>query len=192
MGQTIEINFQLTEAGPAGVAGELAQADAGESEALQRTFDAGVAAAAVDSHDEAIARFTEALEIMPACYQCYFNIGVEHGKQRQDEAAEAAFRQAVAIKSDYADAYDGLAGAVFNQALTLWNASKFDEARIKLRDTIASDATHSEAHFWLAMASVNAGDIEEASTLLARYLELDPDGQYAGQASGILDQVNPL
>src|SRR5439155_1618936 len=57
----------------------------------------------------------------PSCYDCYYNIAYSASQKKDYAAAEAAYKKAIEIKPDYAEAYSGLAN--------VYNATrKFDEA----------------------------------------------------------------
>ncbi len=89
--------------------------------AEQALFDAAVAARKANDHDTAIAKFTEAVGVLPNCFDCYYNIGQANSQKKDYPKAEEAFKKAIELKADYAVAYNGLA--------TIYNAQKkFDEA----------------------------------------------------------------
>lgn len=104
-----------------------ANAAAGSAEAakksaeLKKAFEEGVAASRAGNQDEAVAAFTRALEVNPACYDCYYNIGYAHVQKKDFEKAEASYKKAIELKADYAEAYSGLANIYNSQR-------KFDEA----------------------------------------------------------------
>src|SRR5207253_2320204 len=65
--------------------------------------------------------FTKASALNANCYDCYYNIGFSYGQKKEYDKAEAAYKKAIEMKSDYADAYSGLS--------TIYNAQrKFDLA----------------------------------------------------------------
>ena len=89
--------------------------------AVQAAFDAGVTASRANDYDTAIAKFQEAIGLLPNCFDCYYNIGQANTQKKDYAKAEEAFKKAIELKADYADAYNGLA--------TIYNAQKmFDEA----------------------------------------------------------------
>ena len=94
---------------------------ASKTENLKKAFDEGVAASRAGNHDEAIAKFKAAADINPSCFDCYYNIAFSASQKKDYEAAEVAYKKAIEIKADYAEAYSGLAN--------IYNATrKFDEA----------------------------------------------------------------
>ena len=50
---------------------------------------------------------------------------------------------------------------------------------------------HGEAHYFLGMAKLNEGLIAEAARELQAYLDREPDGRFAAQATGVLGQIQP-
>ena len=114
----VEFNF-ATAAAAAG--GAVDPAAAAKAAALKKAFEEGVAATQAKNYDLAIQKFEEAAAAMPACADCYYNIGFAHNQKKDDKAAEAAWLKAVELKPDYSDALNALA--------TLYNNQKrFDEA----------------------------------------------------------------
>jgi tetratricopeptide (TPR) repeat protein len=116
MGRPGEVNLVLGGAG-APVSKEAAAKNA----ELKKAFEEGIAASQANDYDKAIAAFTHASEINPACPDCQYNIGFMHSQKKEWDQAEAAFKKAIELKPDYADAYNGLAN-IYNQQ------RKFDQA----------------------------------------------------------------
>jgi|SwirhisoilCB3_FD_contig_121_209346_length_1251_multi_3_in_0_out_0_2 tetratricopeptide (TPR) repeat protein len=105
-----------------GVASAAASKEAAEKNAqLKKVFDEGVALSSAGKHDEAIAKFNEAIGVSATCYDCYNNIGYSYAQKKDWEKAEAAYKKSTEIKPDDATAHSGLA--------TVYNAErKFDLA----------------------------------------------------------------
>jgi tetratricopeptide (TPR) repeat protein len=105
-----------------GAAAAAGGAEAAKKSAdLKKAFDEGVEASRAGNQDEAVAAFTRALAVNPACYDCYYNIGYAQVQKKDLEKAEASYKKAIELKADYAEAYSGLAN-VYN------SLRKFDEA----------------------------------------------------------------
>ena len=80
-----------------------------DDQASAAAFDAGVRANRDGDYEEAIAQFEAALQLLPSCVDCHFNIGIALGQlERFNEAADA-FSRALEVNPDYAAAYYGLA-----------------------------------------------------------------------------------
>ena len=192
--------------------------DAAKAAELKNAFDEGVAASRGGRHDESIEKFRAALAMAPSCFDCHFNIGVAYMAKKDEKAAEAAWKQALEVKADYAEALNALstlynnqkrfdeasamsaraaaagggggnADATFNQGIILWNQGKIAEAKAKFEETITINAGHADAHYQLGMALLNEGKLPEAVGEFETYLKLAPDGQYATQAKGMIAQL---
>lgn len=201
----------------------LAPATAGNNAAmaaeLKKLFEDGVAASRANNHDVAIEKFNAALALSPQCFDCQFNIGVAYIGKKDDKAAEEAWKKALEIKPDYAEALNALstlynnqkrfdeaaamsakaaaaggssggsADAVFNQGIILWNQGKIADAKVKFEEAIKINANLADAHYQLGMALLNEGKLTEAVTSFETYVKLAPDGQYATQAKGMIAQL---
>jgi len=192
--------------------------DSAKAAELKKVFEEGVTASRASQHDLAIEKFNAALAISPACFDCQFNIGVALMAKKDEKAAEEAWKKALEMKADYAEALNALstlynnqkrfdeaaamsakaatagggagsADATFNQGIILWNQGKIAEAKVKFEETIKMNATHPEAHYQLGMAMLNEGKLAEAVTEFETYVKLAPDGQYATQAKGMIAQL---
>ena len=191
--------------------------DTAKAAELKKAFEEGVTASRAGQHDAAIEKFQAALVISPACFDCQFNIGVALMAKKDEKAAEEAWKKAIEMKPDYAEALNALstlynnqkrfdeaaamsakaasgggaggADATFNQGIILWNQGKIAEAKVKFEETIKMNASHSDAHYQLGMALLNEGKLTEAVTEFETYVKLAPDGQYATQAKGMIAQL---
>jgi tetratricopeptide (TPR) repeat protein len=106
IGENPDVNLQLSRTGPSPEV-------KAKQEALQKTFDDGVAASKAGNYDEAIAKFTEAAGLVPNCADCYYNIGVANVQKQNLPAAEEAYKKAIEMKPDHCDALANLAN-VYN------------------------------------------------------------------------------
>ena len=192
--------------------------DSGKAAELKKAFEEGVAASRANQHDLAIEKFNAALAISPACFDCQFNIGVALMAKKDEKAAEEAWKKAIEMKADYAEALNALstlynnqkrfeeagamsaraaaagggagnADATFNQGIILWNQGKIAEAKVKFEETIKMNATHPEAHYQLGMALLNEGKLADAVTEFETYVKLAPDGQNAATAKSMIAQL---
>lgn len=192
--------------------------DAAKAAELKKAFEEGVAASRAGQHDAAIEKFNAALAISPACFDCQFNIGVALMAKKDEKAAEDAWKKALDMKADYAEALTALstlynnqkrfeeaaamsakaatsgggsgnADAVFNQGIILWNQGKIADAKVKFEETLKINANHADANYQLGMALLNEGKLAEAVAAFEAYVKLAPDGQYATQAKGMIAQL---
>ena len=143
--------------------------DSAKAAELKKAFEEGVTASRAGQHDAAIEKFTAALAISPACFDCQFNIGVALMAKKDEKGAEEAWKKALEMKPDYAEPLNALstlynnqkrfdeaaamsakaaagggsggADATFNQGIILWNQGKIAEAKVKFEETIKMNAT---------------------------------------------------
>jgi tetratricopeptide (TPR) repeat protein len=217
--QTAPVRVRLGQ--PADVSITLAPGAGADPKAaeVKKAFDEGVAASRTGDHDTAIARFTTVAGLMPTCHDCYYNIAVSYLQKKDEKQAEEAFKKAIEIKPDYAEALSSLAtlynnqkrfdeaaamsaraasagggsggsaDAIYNQGIILWNQGKIAEAKTKFEEAIQANADYADAHFQLGMAQLNEGKLPEAVASFETYLKLDPAGQFAGQAKAMVAQL---
>jgi len=192
--------------------------DAGKAAELKKMFEEGVAASRANNPDLAIEKFNAALAMAPQCFDCQFNVGVAQMAKKDEKAAEEAWKKAIEIKPDYAEALNALstlynnqkrfdeaaamsakasasgggggsADSIFNQGIILWNQGKIAEAKVKFEETLKANPNHPEAHYQYGMALLNEGKLAEAVAEFESYVKLAPDGQYATQAKGMIAQL---
>jgi tetratricopeptide (TPR) repeat protein len=106
IGENPDVNLTLSHTGPSPEA-------KAKQDALQKTFDEGVAASKAEKYDDAIAKFNEAATMAPNCADCYYNIGVANVLKQNLPAAEEAYKKAIELKPDHCDALANLAN-VYN------------------------------------------------------------------------------
>lgn len=192
--------------------------NAAKAAELKKAFEEGVAASRSGNHDAAIEKFNAALAISPQCFDCQFNIGVAYMAKKDEKQAEEAWKKALELKPDYAEALNALstlynnqkrfdeaaamsakaasagggggsADAVFNQGIILWNQGKIADAKVKFEEAIKANPNLAEAHYQLGMALLNEGKLQEAVAEFETYVKLAPEGQYATQAKGMIAQL---
>ncbi|MBP1633497.1 MAG: lipoprotein NlpI [Acidobacteria bacterium] len=171
LGDAAEVNFTLAP----GLAGPTKE-DAARAEAIKKLFEEGVAASRSNDYDGALAKFNEAIVLLPSCYDCYYNIGFAHAQKKDYAKAEEAFKKALELKPDYVEAYNGLA--------TVYNAQKrFDDAQAasqKAAELSATAGTTSgggsvDAIYNQGVIDWNAGKAEEAKGHFEEVLKLNPN-----------------
>jgi Flp pilus assembly protein TadD len=175
LGDPTEVNFLLA-AGSSVASKELQQ----KAAQVQALFDAGVAASKANDYDTAIGKFTEAIGLLPNCYDCYYNIGQANSQKKDFPKAEEAFKKAIELKADYADAYNGLA--------TIYNAQKkFDDAAAASQKAAELAAAapaggaagggggNVNALYNQGVIAWNAGKAEDAKAKFEEALKSDPN-----------------
>ncbi len=174
LGDPSEVKFVLA---PGAVTATKEQQQ--KAAAVQAAFDAGVAASKANDHDTAIAKFQEAIAVLPNCFDCYYNIGQANAQKKDYAKAEEAFKKAIELKPDYADAYNGLA--------TIYNAQKrFEDAAAASQKAVEVSAAAAPAGAPAGGGNVNAlynqgviawnaGKAEDAKTKFEEALKADPN-----------------
>jgi tetratricopeptide (TPR) repeat protein len=143
--------------------------------ATQAAAGAALEAMKAGNHDEAITKFNEVIAKVPNCAECYYNIGVAHTQKQRPTEAEAAFKKAIEINPNSADAYTGLAN--------LYNAQKkFDlaaEASAKASQLSGGAAGGAgggaEAAYNQGVILFNAQKFAEAKTQFETAVKADPN-----------------
>jgi len=174
LGETTEVNFVLAP----GMA-QPTKEEAAKNAAIKGVFEEGVAASRSGNNDLALQKFEEAATLLPGCYDCYYNIGYAYTQKKEYAKAEEAFKKAIELKADYAEAYNGLA--------TVYNADKkFDQAQAasaKAAELAAAAAAAGggagtagvDALYNQGVISWNAGKIDEAQSKFEEALKVNPD-----------------
>ena len=151
----------------------LSSADKAEAAAVQAAAGAAMEAMKAGRHDEAIAKFNEVIAKVPACVDCYYNIGVAHAAKQQYTEAEAAFKKAIELKPDSGEAYTGLANIYNSQkkfdlaAEASANASKYSGG--------GAGGAGAEASYNQGVIFFNAGKFAEAKTQFEAATKADPN-----------------
>lgn len=167
IGNASEVNFQLSpQAG-------MSEGDKKRSAALQAALAAGEEAYKAGKSDEAIAKFNEAIAVLPTCHGCYYYIGAAHAQKQQFGEAEAAYKKAIEIKADFAEAYNGLAGVYNSQ-------KRFDEAAAATAKAAelagaAGGGGSASATYNQGVVLWNAQKFAEAKVQFEKATQLDPN-----------------
>jgi Flp pilus assembly protein TadD len=139
--------------------------------------------------DEAAAEaaYLKAIELDAKLPDPYAALAVLYNQQKKFDEASA-----MSVKANELLAATGAGGDpanMYNQAIILWNAGKYPEAKAEFEKVIAKEPTMAEAHFRLGMANLNLGEIPGAIKALEAYLKLAPTGENAEMATAILKQI---
>jgi TolA-binding protein len=163
--------------------------------------------------DEAEAAFKKSIEVRPTVegytaltgfynFQKNPELALEMS-QKASELERAAPPPAAAPGTAAATPADGATGAapapapppaastetLYNQGVVLWNARKFEEARVQFEAAIAASPANAEAHYQLGMVHVNLGKFPEARAAFEGYLKAAPSGPKAAEVKGFLAQL---
>jgi tetratricopeptide (TPR) repeat protein len=140
-------------------------------EVLGSTFDEGVAASNAGRYDEAIAKFNEGVKLEPNCFDCYSNIGYAHLQKKEYTEAEAAYKRAVEIKSDYQAGYMGLAN-VYNAQRKFDLAAEASAKAAQLGG--AAGGADPEAAYSQGVILFNSGKLAEARNIFQQVVKANP------------------
>ncbi len=169
LGDTLEINFKLAPGGTP------TKEDAAKTATIKKLFDDGVTASRGGDNDAAIAKFAEAIAIMPSCYDCYHNTGYAYFQKKDYAKAEEAYKKAIELKPEYVEAYNGLA--------QVYNVQKrFDEAQavsqkaatLAMAGGAAGGGGGADSLYNVGVAAWNAGKAEEAKKAFEEAIKIDP------------------
>jgi tetratricopeptide (TPR) repeat protein len=170
LGVTSEVNFVLSKGATPGMSKE----EAAKNAELRKAFDDGVAASKAGNLDEAITHFTHATELNAQCSDCQYNLGYAYAQKKDYEKAEAAYKKAIEVKPENAEAYNGLAN--------IYNAQrKFDlaaEASAKATSIGAAPGAlggNVNALYNQGVILWNAGKIADAKKQFEAAVAADPN-----------------
>jgi tetratricopeptide (TPR) repeat protein len=154
---------------------DLGAAASGD-DTLEELFEEAESAEEEGRHDEAAALYQRCLAIDPGDAFAAFNRA--NCLRAGGHVADAAHDYARAIKLDpaFVEAWFNLAGLMSEQG-------RDASARRHLQKAISLDKTYADPVFNLARLEFDAGNLAEARRLWVRYLELDPDSEWAGVAA---------
>jgi tetratricopeptide (TPR) repeat protein len=151
----------------------LSNAEKEAAVAAQAAAGAALEAMKAGNHADAITKFNEVIAKVPNCGECYYNIGVANTRLSKPAEAEVAFKKAIELNPNSADAYTGLAN--------LYNAQKkFDlaaEASAKAAQLSggAAGGGGAEAAYNQGVILFNSGKFAEAKTQFEAAVKADPN-----------------
>jgi tetratricopeptide (TPR) repeat protein len=124
---------------------------------------------------------------MPACAECYSNIGTLKTKDKKFDEAEAAYKKAIEVKPEFAEAYNGLAN-LYNAEKKFDQAAEASKKAMELSGgaggaagTAGAGGGNAAAIFNQGVILWNAGKIPDAKAQFEQAVKLDPnmaDAQY--------------
>lgn len=139
--------------------------------------------------DAAEAAFKKAVELKPDYAEAWQGLANVYNAEKKLDLALEATNKAAQYTSGGAGGEGGggaSAAALYNQGVILWNQNKFAEAKEKFEAASKADANYADAHYRLAMADVNLGDIPGAIAAFENYLKADPNGAHAAEVKQFL------
>jgi tetratricopeptide (TPR) repeat protein len=174
-----EVNFALKPGGNAGnVSDEDRKKAAAKGAALKTAFEEGVTLSNAGKNDEAIAKFNEVIGMVPKCPECYSNIGANYAQKKEWEQAEAAYKKAIEIEPNSADAFNGLA-SVYNAQKKFNEAAEASAQAMKIASAApgaggAAVGASASALFNQGVILWNAGKIPDAKKQFEEAVKTDP------------------
>jgi tetratricopeptide (TPR) repeat protein len=173
---TQEVNLMLAMASAAAM--KEAQA---KNAAITKVFDEGVQLSNAGQHDQAIAKFNEAIAIVPNCYNCYNNIAFSYTAKKDWPNAETAYKKSIEVKPDDAASYVGLAGIYFN-------TGKAADAKPLVEKAVSLDASNADAHYIYGMTLV-ADSPAKAKAEFEEFVKLAPSAPNAAIAKQLITEL---
>ncbi|MGE3956786.1 MAG: tetratricopeptide repeat protein [Vicinamibacterales bacterium] len=149
--------------------------------AITKVFDEGVQLSNAGNHDAAIAKFQEAISIIPTCYNCYNNIAYSYTAKKDMANAEAAYKKSIEVKADDAAAYVGLAGIYFN-------TGKAADAKPLVEKAVSIDPSNPDAHYIYGMTLV-AENPAKAKAEFEEFVKLAPTAPNAAIAKSLITEL---
>lgn len=144
-------------------------------------------------YESAIASYTKAIELAGTAKPeivggAYNNMGEAYAKTGQTDAAIKAYEQAAQIDPMRASGY------YFNEGAVLTNTGKIDDAIKAFDKTIQADPSKAVAYYWkgvnmMGKATLKGNKMEApegTAEAFNKYLELEPEGQFADPAKQML------
>ncbi len=125
--------------------------------------------------------FEDAVTLAPDAARLHNNLGIAFKRAGRLDAAEAAYRRALAIDAAYAQAYNNL-GVVLIERDNLAEAVRCFEAATNL------DETYFEARRNLGRALLESNQVERANTEFRRMLETSPNDIGANLSLGAIER----
>ena len=149
--------------------------------AITKIFDEGVQLSNAGNHDAAIAKFQEAIGIIPTCYNCYNNIAFSYTAKKDFANAETAYKKSIEVKPDDAAAYVGLAGIYFN-------TGKAADAKPLVEKAVSLDPSNADAHYIYGMTLVSE-DAAKAKAQFEEFVKLAPTAPNAAIAKSLIAEL---
>jgi tetratricopeptide (TPR) repeat protein len=156
----------------------------------------GAAYAAAGQADAALEAYQRALQLEPAEGAHHNNLGTLLVSAGRLQEALEHFRKAARLDPDRAASYQ------FNLGAALLNDGRPDEAVSPLQQAVRSDPTLAVAHFFLGVALFRTSPRQPSAdgpdrvagrpgteAAFQRYLQLEPEGEYAAAARDYLEQL---
>jgi tetratricopeptide (TPR) repeat protein len=178
-------------------AGELDPSQAAVWDALGETYsamgDAQTGEDRIKSYDQAIANYNKGLAVKPNDAGVYNQIGNLYGKEKKIPEATDALTKAAQLDPAMAPK------AYFNMGANLVNGGQPEKATDFFKKAADADPNYSEAWYQYGSLLMMQGKVDpksgaqtyppDTATALKKYLELQPNGSHAAEASAMLQAM---
>jgi len=141
---------------------------------------------------KAEAAFLKAIELNPQMPDPYAQLAAIYNGQQKFEDALKMSKKA----SELSSTTEGGGNAItsFNQGVILWNGGAVEEARAEFLKAVALDPKMAKAQYHLGLTTFSlaaTGKVKmiDAKGPLEEYLKLEPKGEYADAAKGLLATI---
>ena len=114
------------------------------------------------------ALYTATLKKNPDCWMAHYNLGIVLGEQGETDQAIDHYRQAVTLRSDYAEAH-------YNLGRLLAEQGHFDDAIAHYEKAVEINPADPEAQNNLGVTLFGIGRVEDAIAHYRKALEIQPD-----------------
>jgi tetratricopeptide (TPR) repeat protein len=171
-----EANFELRPGGGNGAPAskEDAAKAAARLTALKTAFAEGAALSNAGKFDEAVAKFNEVIKEVPKCTECYINIGSVLAQKKDYEGSEAAYKKALELDPNSADAYSGLA-TIYNDQKKFTEAQAMSAEASKRSTGGAGGGGSAEQRYNQGVIAWNANDFAKAQEHFAAAVAANPN-----------------
>ena len=167
-GTPTELSFQLSP-----VSG-LTAAQIKEQQETQALAQGAIEALRAGRDDDAISQFNQILVKIPTCSDCQYNLGMAYSHKQSYAEAEAAFKRAVEMAPDKAEAYTGLAN-VYNAQKKFDLAGEASQKAAQLASAGGNVGGGAEATYNQGVILWNAGKFAEAKDQFEAAIKADPN-----------------
>ena len=123
--------------------------------------------------DEAIVKFNEVLTAVPKCTECYLGIAMANAGKKDYTASEAAYKKALEIDPNSADAYNGLA-TIYNDQKKFAEAKEMSAEAMK-RMTAGGGSGNADQLYNAGVISWNANEFAKAQEQFAAAVAANPN-----------------
>jgi tetratricopeptide (TPR) repeat protein len=163
-----EVNLTLSKGGAS--AEGMSKEDRAKAEAKV----AGLKAAYSEAAQLANAgKYDEAIKDVPRCTECYIGIGMANGMKKDYAASEAAYKKALEIDPNSADAYNGLA-TIYNDQKKFAEAKEMSAEAMK-RMSAGGGSGNADQLYNAGVISWNANDFAKAQEQFAAAVAANPN-----------------